>query len=94
VYWAGFIAQAFSLAAIWGFYKPPKHPKGILWHAAYRGLDYVGTALVVPGICLALVGIINTTYKPGSDITVIAPLIVGFVLIIAFGVWETLSNTR
>jgi hypothetical protein len=94
VYWAGFIAQVFSLAAIWGFYKPPKHPKGIPWHEAYKGLDYVGTALIVPGICLALVGIINTTYKKGSDVTVVAPLVVGFVLIAAFGVWETVSNTR
>jgi hypothetical protein len=94
VYWAGLIAQAFSLAGIFAFYKPPKHPKGIPWHEAYKGLDYVGTALIVPGIVLALVGIISTTYKPSSDVTIIAPMVVGFVLIAAFGVWETLSNTR
>ena len=61
---------------------------------AVRGLDYVGTALIVPGICLALVGIIQTTYKSSTDATVIAPMVVGFALIAAFGVWETLSNTR
>ncbi|KAH7377328.1 major facilitator superfamily domain-containing protein [Pyrenochaeta sp. MPI-SDFR-AT-0127] len=94
VYWAGLIAQFFSLAALFFLYKPPKHPKGVPWHEAIKGLDYVGTALIVPGICLALVGIINTTYKPSSSVTVIAPMVVGFVLIAAFGVWETLSNTR
>lgn len=94
MYWAGFVAQFFSLAAIWGFYKPPKHPKGVPWDEAVKGLDYVGTTLIVPGIVLALVGIISTTYKPAADVTVIAPLVVGFVLIAAFGVWETVSNTK
>jgi len=51
-------------------------------------------ALIVPGIVLALVGIISTTYTPSSDVTVVAPMVVGFVLIALFGVWETFSNTR
>jgi hypothetical protein len=38
----------------------------------------VGTAIIIPGICLALIGIINTTYKPSSDVTVVAPMVVGF----------------
>ena len=76
------------------FYKPPKHPKGIPWHEAIRDLDYIGTAIIVPGICLTLVGIINTTYKPSSDPTVVGPMVVGFVMIAAFGVWETLSNVK
>jgi hypothetical protein len=92
IYWGGFIAQFFSLAAIFAFYKPPKHPKGVPWHEAYKGLDYVGALFIIPGICLVLVGIINTTYKSSSDVTVIAPLVVGFVLIACFGVWETVSN--
>jgi hypothetical protein len=74
------------------FYKPPKHPKGVPWHEAYKGLDYVGSAIIIPGICLALVGIINTTYKSSKDVTVIAPMVVGFVLIALFGVWENVSN--
>jgi hypothetical protein len=43
-------------------YFPPKHPKGVPWKEAIRGLDYVGTIIIVPGVCLVLVGIINTTY--------------------------------
>lgn len=61
-----------------------------------RGLERLRLrwkALIIPGICLALVGIINTTYKKSSDVTVVAPLIIGSILIAAFGVWETVSNT-
>lgn len=75
-------------------YFPPKHPKGVPWKEAIRGLDYLGTFLVIPGVCLVLVGIINTTYMPSSDTMVIAPLVVGFVLLVAFGAWETLGNTK
>ncbi|KAH7121050.1 fungal trichothecene efflux pump [Dendryphion nanum] len=92
IYWGGFVAQFFSLAAIVAFYKPPKHPKGVPWSEAVKGLDYVGTALILPGICLTLVGIINTTYKSAKDATVIGPLVSGLILVAAFGVWETASN--
>lgn len=64
------------------------------WRDGIKGLDYIGTLLIVPGICLALVGIINTTYKKSSDITVVVPLVVGFVFIILFGLWETFGNTK
>lgn len=92
IYWGGLVAQFVSLSALFAFYKPPKHPKGIPWNEAVKGLDYVGSALIIPGVILALVGIINTTYKPSSDPTVIAPMVVGFVMIAAFGWWETVSS--
>lgn len=57
----GFILQFLSLVGLYLFYYPPKHPRGVPWRDALRGLDYVGTLLVIPGICLVLVGIINTT---------------------------------
>ena len=79
IYYGGFIAQLASLIALACFYFPPKHPRGVLWTGAIRGLDYIGTAFVVPGVCLVLVGIINTTYMSTSDPKVIAPLVVGFV---------------
>lgn len=94
MYWAGLVAQFMSLTALFIFYKPPKHPKGVPWGEAVKGLDYIGTALVVPGIVLALVGIIQTTYKSSTDPTVIAPMVVGLVLVACFGVWETVSSTR
>lgn len=94
VYYIGFAAQFVSMVSLYAFYYPPKHPKGVAWKEGIRGLDYVGMALIIPGVCLVLVGIINTTYKPSSNPTVIAPLVVGAVLIVAFGFWETLSNTK
>jgi hypothetical protein len=90
----GFIAQFLSLAALYFTYYPPMHPKGVPWKEGIRGVDYVGMALVIPGVCITLVGIINTTYKKSSDVTVVAPLCVGFGLLIVFGFWETLSKVK
>lgn len=61
IYYIGFAAQATSLIALFLLYHPPKHPKGVPWREAIKGLDYIGTTLVIPGVCLVLVGIINTT---------------------------------
>ncbi|KAK5169763.1 uncharacterized protein LTR77_005741 [Saxophila tyrrhenica] len=88
IYYGGFVAQLISLVALACLYFPPQHPKGVPWKEAVRGLDYIGTLLVVPGVCLALVGIINTTYMSASSTMVIAPLVVGIVLLILFGFWE------
>lgn len=57
-------------------------------------MDYIGTALVVPGVTLVLVGIINTTYKPSSDVTVVAPMCTGFGVLVLFAFWETFSKTE
>ena len=94
IYYGGFIAQVFSMIGLYLLYHPPKHPKGVTWKEAISGLDYVGTLLVIPGVCLALVGIINTTYMSASNVMVIAPLATGLALLVLFGFWETLSNTR
>ena len=94
IFYGGFIAQFISLVALALLYFPPKHPKGVPWKDAIRGLDYVGTVLVIPGVCLVLVGIINTTYMSSSGKMVLAPMIVGFVLLVGFGAWETLGNTK
>ena len=61
IYYGGFVAQIISLFALYLLYYPPQHPRGVPWREAIGGLDYVGTALVIPGVCLVLVGIINTT---------------------------------
>ena len=92
IFYGGFIAQVLSLIALALLYFPPKHPKGVAWKEALRGLDYIGSLLVTPGVCLVLVGIINTTYMPSSNKLVIAPMVVGFVLLVGFGLWETLGN--
>ena len=60
IYWGGFVAQFVSLASLFVWYHPPQHPKGVTWKEGLRGVDYIGTALVVPGITLVLVGIIKS----------------------------------
>ncbi|CAK7207893.1 hypothetical protein SEUCBS139899_010708 [Sporothrix eucalyptigena] len=94
VYWAGFIAQFLSLLGIAFLYFPPKHPRGIPWKDALRGLDYVGCILVVPGICLTLVGIINTESMSSKSAAVIGPMVSGFGVLILFGIWETCSSVK
>jgi hypothetical protein len=74
--------------------QPPKHPKGVPWHEALRGADWVGAILSAFGLVLTLMGIIYTTYKPSTDIHVVAPMVIGFVLLIAFGLWEQFSKTK
>ena len=66
VYWSGFVLQFLTLIGVIWLYHPPKHPRGIPWSEAVKGLDYVGALLIVPGICLTLVGIINTTVSTAS----------------------------
>lgn len=46
------------------------------------------------GVCITLVGIINTTYMESSSARVIGPLAAGISLIIAFGLWEQFSKVK
>lgn len=39
-------------------------------------------------------GIIYTSYLPSNDVHVVAPLAVGFTILIVFGFWEQFSKTR
>lgn len=94
IYYIGFAAQFISLTTLYLFYHPPKHPKGVPWKDGIKGLDYIGMALVIPGVCLVLVGIVQTTYNSSSDATVVGPLVGGFLLIIAFAVWENMSKVQ
>ncbi|KAK4891378.1 hypothetical protein LTR27_010032 [Elasticomyces elasticus] len=94
IYYGGFVAQIISLVSLYLLYHPPKHPKGVPWGEAVRGLDYIGTLLVIPGVCLVLVGIISTTYMSTTSAKVLAPMCTGFGLLIGFGLWETFGNAK
>lgn len=61
---------------------------------ALRGLDWIGGVLYTIGSVLVLVGIVYTTYLSGTDKRVLACLCVGFVVIIAFGLWENFSKVK
>ncbi|KAH6672054.1 fungal trichothecene efflux pump [Halenospora varia] len=94
IYYGGFVAEAISMVGLYSLYHPPQHPKGVPWREGLAGLDYVGALLVTPGVVLTLVGIIFTTYKKSTDKLVIVPLVVGIACLVAFGLWETFSNTK
>ena len=64
------------------------------WAVGLGGADWVGFVLSAAGLCLTLVGIIYTTYKPSNDVHVVAPMCVGFGLLVLFGLWEQFSKTR
>lgn len=63
IYWGGFVAQFVSLASLFVWYHPPQHPKGVTWKEGLQGVDYIGTALIVPGVTLVLVGIIKLVHR-------------------------------
>jgi len=92
IFYASFIAMVLSFVAVYFLYEPPKHPRGVSWQEALRGLDYVGAVLVTGGVGLTLVGIVYTTYLPAKSALVLGPLCSGIVLLIVFGVWENVST--
>ncbi|CAM1506054.1 Fc.00g056950.m01.CDS01 [Cosmosporella sp. VM-42] len=94
LYWAGFVGQMVALIGLAVFYFPPKHPRGVSWKDALRGLDWIGSALFTIGSVLVLVGIVYTTYLSSTDTKVLTCLCVGFAFILAFGVWERLGNAK
>ncbi|KAF2801809.1 MFS general substrate transporter [Mytilinidion resinicola] len=94
VYWGGFVFTMVAFTGLFIFYQPPKHPRGVPWREAVRGLDWVGAILFTIGAILVLVGMVYTSYIPATDKRVIICLVVGFGLIIAFGLWERFSSVR
>lgn len=73
---------------------PPKHPRGIPWKEALRGLDWIGGVLFTIGAVLVLSGIVNTSYLKSTSPRVLVCLCVGFVVIIAFGAWEKFGRVK
>ena len=73
---------------------PPKHPRGVPWKEAIRGLDWIGGALFTVGAVMVLVGMVYTSYLSSTDVRVLVTLCVGFAFIVAFGLWERFSNVR
>jgi hypothetical protein len=61
---------------------------------AFRGFDWVGAALIVCGLPMALVGMLLTIQYPSSDVRVIATLTIGLILIAIFGFWESMCESR
>ncbi|KAL5345545.1 hypothetical protein ACLOAV_009295 [Pseudogymnoascus australis] len=95
---ANFIAAAVlqfaSFLGLYFFYFPPAHPLGLPYKQVLRELDYVGILLFLAGSLPFLVGIVYATIFPSTDVHVIAPLVVGCAMLVAFALWETYGNTK
>ncbi|KAF5963036.1 major facilitator superfamily transporter [Fusarium coicis] len=88
LFYAPAISHVFCLAGVYMLYYPPKHPRGVPWHDALRGMDWVGIVLFIAGGTSTLVGCLLTTTTPASDVRVIAPLTTGLGVLVLFGIWE------
>ena len=64
-----------------------KHFKGIL-------LTSTGSVLFVAGALPALMGMVWSAQYSSSDSHVAAPLVVGFVILIVFALWETFGKLK
>ena len=93
-FYSAAILQAISAAGLWFFYYPPAHPLGIPFGQAIRELDYLGMFLFIAGSLPILVGIVYTASINASDPRVVATLVVGFVFLTAFALWETFGNAK
>ena len=75
-------------------YFPPKHPLGLPYSQVFRELDYVGIFLFIAGSLPFLMGIVWASIYPSTDVHVIAPLVVGCVVLVIFALWETYGNSK
>ncbi|KAB5551064.1 fungal trichothecene efflux pump [Coniochaeta sp. 2T2.1] len=94
LYWGGFAIQVLAAVGLGAFYFPPKHPRGVTWQDALKGLDWIGGVLFTIGAVLVLVGMVYTSYLPSTDTRVLVCLCVGLAVIVAFGLWEQFGNAK
>ncbi|KAK5149116.1 hypothetical protein LTR04_000060, partial [Oleoguttula sp. CCFEE 6159] len=78
------------LTAIFYFPPPRVNSQGLSRNEILAQIDYVGGLLSIAGMLLFMMGMQWGGYQyPWSSAHVLAPLILGVVLLVAFGVWET-----
>ncbi|KAH9823610.1 Major facilitator superfamily domain, general substrate transporter [Teratosphaeria destructans] len=92
-WWANFAGlacfQFLSFLGLLLLYFPPAHPSNMPAMQAFKELDYVGMLLFAAGAVPVLMGIVWAGVYDSSDAHVVAPLVVGFVILLVFAVWET-----
>ena len=93
-YWGVTIAQGLSFIVLIFFYFPPRHPRGVSYGEALRHIDWVGIVTFTAAAAMILSGIVYVQYLPSNDPKVVALLVVGFVCLIFFGLWETFAPLR
>ncbi|KAJ9623525.1 hypothetical protein H2203_005787 [Taxawa tesnikishii (nom. ined.)] len=80
----------FAMTAIFYFPPPRVNSQGLSRKETLSQIDYVGGLLSVSGMLLFMMGLQWGGYQyPWSSAHVLAPLILGVILIVSFFLWET-----
>ncbi|KAH8655079.1 fungal trichothecene efflux pump [Tricladium varicosporioides] len=93
-FYAAAIAQFLSFLGLYFFYHPPAHPLGLPYGQVFREMDYLGIFLFIAGSLPILMGIVWASVYSSTSAHVVAPLVVGCVLLAVFAVWETYGNAK
>jgi len=93
-YYASAAGQGLSFLGLLLFYFPPAHPSALPYSQVFRELDYIGMLLFIAGGTPILVGIVYASIVPSVNAHVVAPLVVGFVFLVLFALWETYGHTK
>ncbi|KAF3905597.1 hypothetical protein AA313_de0209373 [Arthrobotrys entomopaga] len=91
VAWLCLAWAAVGLVAIAAFYFPPPRPvsKGMTKMEIIRRIDFVGGFLSISGLLLFMAGLQWGGYQyPWKSAHVLAPLLIGAALLVAFTFWE------
>ncbi|KAL4891073.1 fungal trichothecene efflux pump [Aspergillus ambiguus] len=93
-FWAATIFQGLSFLGLLFLYFPPARPSGLKRREAIKSLDYFGAFLFIGGIVPLLIGIVWARVYDRNDAHVVAPLVVGFVVLGCFALWETYGPVK
>ena len=99
-YWFMCGFHAFGLICVYLFYKPPtfatKHKEdGVSKWKLVAEMDYVGLLLFIAGCVLFLFGLSSGGRQyPWKSATVIAPIVVGFSLLVLLFVWVFTADLK
>ncbi|KAL4938766.1 hypothetical protein BDV06DRAFT_231538 [Aspergillus oleicola] len=88
-FWGIAIFQGLSFVGLLLLYHPPKHP-----YPEYQLIHITGAFLFIGGAVPFLMGIVWAGVYDSNDAHVVAPLVVGAVVLIAFALWETFGNLK
>ncbi|TKA61545.1 hypothetical protein B0A55_12640 [Friedmanniomyces simplex] len=84
------VPRQFLLLTAFFYFPPPRvNSQGLSRRQILGQIDWVGGALSIPGMLLFMMGMQWGGYQyPWGSAHVLAPLILGFVLLVSFFVWE------
>ncbi|KAL5337483.1 fungal trichothecene efflux pump [Aspergillus crustosus] len=93
-FWGVAIFQGLSSLGLFLLYHPPKHPLGVSYSEAFKSLDYVGSFLFIAGAVPFLMGIVWAGVYDSNDAHVVAPLVIGAVILVLFALWESFAKLK